>query len=72
MEITNDVAKNRQAILDSSSYLMAEVDIEFLGRGEQRPVRMQLELQKVETLLRENNIHSTVVVFGGTHVVPKA
>ena len=72
MEIPKDVAKNRQAILDSSSYLMAEVDIEFLGRGEQRPVRMQLELQKVETLLRENNIHSTVVVFGGTHVVPKA
>ena len=72
MAIPNDVAKNRQAILDSSSYLMAEVDIEFLGRGEQRPVRMQLELQKVETLLRENNIHSTVVVFGGTHVVPKA
>ncbi len=52
MAIPHDVAKNRQAILDSSSYLMAEVDIEFLGRGEQRPVRMQLELQKVETLLR--------------------
>ncbi len=72
MAIPNDVAKNRQAILDSSSYLMAEVDIEFLGRGEQRPVRMQLDLQKVETLLRENNIHSMIVVFGGTHVVPKA
>ena len=58
MAIPHDVAKNRQAILDSSSYLMAEVDIEFLGRGEQRPVRMQLELQKVETLLREKKIHA--------------
>jgi uncharacterized protein (TIGR00730 family) len=71
MAIPSDVEKNRQAILNSSSYLMAEVDIEFLGRGEQRPVRMQLELQKVETLLRENDINSTVVVFGGTQIVPK-
>ena len=38
MAIPSDVEKNRQAILNSSSYLMAEVDIEFLGRGEQRPV----------------------------------
>lgn len=64
------VEENRRAILESPSYRMAEIDIDFLGRGEQRPVRMQLELQKVETLLRENNIHSTVVVFGGTQVVP--
>ena len=72
MEIPEDVAKNRQSIIESSSYLLAEVDIEFLGRGQQRPVRMQLELQKVETLLRENNINSTVVVFGGTQIVPQA
>ncbi len=71
MAVPNDVAENRQAILNSSSYLMAEVDIEFLGRGEQRPVRMQLELQKAESLLRENDIHSTIVVFGGTQIVPK-
>jgi uncharacterized protein (TIGR00730 family) len=71
MAVPNDVAKNREAILNSSSYLMAEVDIEFLGRGEQRPVRMQLELQKVETLLRENDINSTIVVFGGTQIVPE-
>ena len=71
LDIPADVEKNRQAILDSSSYQLAEVDIEFLGRGEQRPVRMQLELQKVETLLRENGIKSTVVVFGGTQIVPE-
>lgn len=65
------VEKNRRAILESHSYRLAELDIDFLGRGEQRPVRMQLELQKVEALLRENNINSTVVVFGGTQVVPK-
>ncbi len=65
------VEKNRRAILESHTYRLAELDIDFLGRGEQRPVRMQLELQKVETSLRENNIHSTVVVFGGTQIVPR-
>ena len=66
-----DVERNRRAILESHSYRLAELDIDFLGRGEQRPVRMQLELQKTETLLRENNIDSTVVVFGGTQIVPQ-
>ncbi|MCH2594654.1 MAG: TIGR00730 family Rossman fold protein [Pirellulales bacterium] len=70
MELTKDVERNRRAILESHSYRLAEQDIDFLGRHEQRPVRMQLELQKVETLLRENNIHSTIVVFGGTQVIP--
>jgi hypothetical protein len=65
------VEANRQAILSSPSYRLAELDMDFLGRDEQRPVRMQLELQKTETLLRENNITSTVVVFGGTQVLPK-
>ena len=68
-EFPADVKENRRAILESNSYRLAETDIEFLGRGEQRPVRMQLELHKVETLLRENNITSTVVVFGGTQIV---
>ena len=71
MKSEKDVERNRQAILESHSYRLAELDIDFLGRGEQRPVRMQLELQKAETLLRENNITSTIVVFGGTQVVPR-
>ncbi len=72
MEKQAEVERNRQAIRNSSSNLLAELDIEFLGRSEQRPVRMQLELLKAETILRENNISSTVVVFGGTQVVAKA
>ncbi len=71
MELQKDVERNRRAILESHSYRLAEQDIDFLGRHEQRPVRMQLELQKVETLLRENGITSTVVVFGGTQVIPR-
>ena len=34
-----------------------------------RPVRMQLELQKTELLLRRAGVKSTVVVFGGTQIV---
>jgi len=65
------VEANRQAILRASGYRLAELDMDFLGRPAQRPVRMQLELQKVETLLRENKIDSTVVVFGGTQVIER-
>ncbi len=63
--------ENRRAILASPSYRLAELDIDFLGRSEQRPVRMQLELLKTETLLRENKINTTIVVFGGTQIVPR-
>ncbi|QEG33863.1 LOG family protein [Bythopirellula goksoeyrii] len=71
MDLPPEVEKNRQAILRSPSYRMAEIDVDFLGRAAQRPIRMQLELHKVETLLRENKIDSTVVVFGGTRVVER-
>ena len=66
------VEANRQAILNSPSYTLAEYDKLFLKRDEMRPVRMQLELQKTETLLREHKITSTIVVFGGTQIVPRA
>jgi uncharacterized protein (TIGR00730 family) len=69
--LTAAVEANRQAILSSPSYRLAEYDREFLKRPEMRPVRMQLELQKTETLLREHKITSTVVVFGGTQIVPR-
>jgi hypothetical protein len=65
------VEQNREAILSSPSYRLAEYDFEFLKRDENRPVRMQMELLKTETLLRENKIESTIVVFGGTQIVPK-
>ncbi|RIK81274.1 MAG: TIGR00730 family Rossman fold protein [Planctomycetota bacterium] len=68
---TEAVERNRQAILESPSYLLAELDVDFIGRAEQRPIRMQLELLKAETILREAGIRSTVVVFGGTQIVPR-
>src|SRR6476469_5278367 len=64
-------AANRLAILESPSYRLAEVDVDFLQRKENRPLRMQLELLKTETLLREHHIDATVVVFGGTQIMPR-
>lgn len=71
MKYSPEVEQNRRAILQSPGYRMAEVDIDFLGRAAQRPIRMQLEMHKVETLLRETKIDSTIVVFGGTQVVER-
>jgi hypothetical protein len=63
--------ENLQRILSSPSYVKAPEDLAFLARPELRGVRLQLELSKVETLLREANVRSTVVVFGGTRIVEK-
>ncbi len=57
------------AIVRSPSYTLAELDTNFLQREDMRPVRMQLELLKPETFLREQGVASTIVVFGGTQVV---
>jgi len=67
-------AAERRRLLDkivrSPSYMRAYEDMRFLHRDELRPVRLQLELQKPEMLLREHNIESTIVVFGSSKVQP--
>lgn len=62
---------NIRAILASSSYTLAERDVDFLAREELRPVRLQLELLKPEMTFSEHAIMSTVVVFGGTQILEK-
>lgn len=64
--------ENLQAILNSPSYRLAELDTDFLQRPELRPVRMQLELLKPEMALEEQGVHSTIVAFGGTQIVEPA
>lgn len=44
--------------------LKAYEDVAFLKRDECRPVRLQLELLKPEVIMAENDIHSTIVLFG--------
>lgn len=58
-----------QAIKRSSSYRIAHIDPDFMGRVELRPVRLQLELLKPELIMQEQDVSSTIVVFGGTRIV---
>jgi uncharacterized protein (TIGR00730 family) len=53
-----------------SSYDLAFADPEFLLHSDLRPVRMQLELLKPEMVQREENIESTIVMFGSARILP--
>ncbi len=52
----------------SPSYRLAFTDDDFMCREELRPVRLQLELLKPEMLMTEQNIESTIVLFGGARI----
>lgn len=54
---------------NSPSYRLAFQDQDFLLREELRPVRLQLELLKPELALQEQQIESTVVIFGSARMV---
>jgi uncharacterized protein (TIGR00730 family) len=60
---------NLDAIIQSPSYRVAYKDQDFLAGPKLRPMRMELELLKPEMAFDANNIHSTIVVFGGTRIV---
>ena len=67
--MTDKEKQNLEAIVNSPSYRLAELDADFLRRPELRPVRLQLELLKPEMAFEEQSIHSTIVAFGGTQIV---
>jgi uncharacterized protein (TIGR00730 family) len=67
---SQEMEKNLQAILASPTYLPVEQDLQFLKQPELRPIRLQLELLKPEMVFSRENVNSTVVVFGGTQIVP--
>ncbi|HEY1364228.1 MAG TPA: TIGR00730 family Rossman fold protein [Xanthobacteraceae bacterium] len=56
------------AICASSSYRLAEQDLEFITRDEVRGLRLQLEFLKPDLVLAEHGIEHTIVVFGGTRI----
>ena len=66
-----DERKSLERILNSATYRRAYEDVDFLNRDEARPVRLMLELMKPELVLQEHGIRSTVVVFGGTRILPE-
>ena len=54
---------------ESSSYIPADRDTEFLQREELRSLRIGLELLKPELIQREQGINSTIVVFGSARLL---
>ncbi len=60
--------ENLKKILGSPSYRVAYKDVDFLTSPPLRPTRMELELLKPELAFQEQNVRSTVVVFGGTRI----
>lgn len=58
-----------QKIRASHAYMKAYQDFDFMSRKDLRAVRLQLELLKPETILREHKIRSTIVVFGSARVL---
>jgi uncharacterized protein (TIGR00730 family) len=61
--------KNLQQILKSPSYRMAYKDVEFLTGPRLRSLRIEMEFLKPELVLEDQEINSTVVVFGSTRIV---
>ena len=53
----------------SDSYRLAFQDPDFLLRQELRPVRLQLELLKPELTLQEQQIESTIVIYGSARIL---
>jgi uncharacterized protein (TIGR00730 family) len=61
-----------QAILDSPSYRQADHDVDFLSRRDTRDIRLALDYEKAELLLKERGIANTIVVFGSTRICEPA
>ena len=61
-------SKNLNLIINSDTYKLAHEDIDLLSRDEMRGVRMMLEITKPDLILEENNIFSTIIIFGGASI----
>jgi uncharacterized protein (TIGR00730 family) len=69
MKLSNsDRIQAIKRLKQSPAYRIAYKDLEFMEFDMLRPVRLQLELLKPEMILREENVKSTIVVFGGTRI----
>ncbi len=56
------------AVVGSPSYREADEDPDFLRRDDMRGVRLMLDYLKPQTLLAEQNVAHTIVVFGSTRI----
>lgn len=64
--VTRSVVSTPQT--ESPAYRLAFLDDDFILQPLLRPVRLQLELLKPEMLMVQNNIESTVVIYGSARL----
>jgi uncharacterized protein (TIGR00730 family) len=61
-----------RSILEGASYRLADQDVDFLARGDQRGLRLQLDYSKAQLLLEQHAVVHTIVVFGSTRIFEPA
>ncbi|MGZ8282569.1 MAG: LOG family protein [Allosphingosinicella sp.] len=67
-EVESAALQTESAQTVSPAYRLAFQDMDFLLRGDLRPVRFQLELLKPELLIEEAGIASTFVFYGSARI----
>lgn len=67
-----DLELAKKCRMDNPSYRLAYADDDFLLRDDLRAVRLQLEWLKPDLIQEENQIESTVVIFGGARFLDPA
>ncbi len=72
LEDEPEVKARIRTIMESPGYRQADEDVEFLRRDETRGVRLQIDYQKTELLLKAQGVEHTIVVFGSTRIVEPA
>ena len=68
MSRTERERQRLRVLLQSASYRRADQDLEFLSGDDLRSVRLQLEHLKAELIQRQENVRSTIVVFGSARI----
>ena len=59
---------NLEACLASPTYVTAQEDLAFLAHRELRGVRLMLELEKADMQMDQEDVRTTIVVFGGARL----
>ncbi len=57
-----------RAILESPSYVRADLDLKWIDSPEMRGARLLIEYMKPQVAFIRHHVHSTVVLFGGTRI----
>jgi uncharacterized protein (TIGR00730 family) len=67
-EDTQSVEKLKE-IIDTSSHVFDQDDIDFIYSDEARAIRLQYDYIKAESKMQKQGIHHTIVVFGSARIV---